>query len=217
MTSLRSGAPRPPGPGTQRTATVELIELPSRLAAIEAAEQRILARLRRADRSRAEVLRELLGAEELDAPAAGEIIERLERFGYLDDHRMALALAHRLAQRKGMGRSGIRRELQARALDAEAIDDAVASIADGDEFERALAFARSRSNRMHGLETSTALRRLLGALQRRGFSGGVAMIAAQQALEAEDAGARRSGVGSATERVWFGNTESSSPSRKLGG
>lgn len=182
------------------------ISLPARDAAIAEAEERMVARLRRADRSSGEIRRELHEIDELDASGAEEIIERLTTLAYLDDDRMAEALVERLITRKGSGIDGVRRELRRRLFDDEVIERALADRERSDEYARAGELAQQRAARMTGLDRDTAMRRLVGFLQRRGYSGGVAMIAAGEALEGRSASeSRRFRSGDARERVYFGN------------
>lgn len=185
-------------------------DVPSRIEALATAEQRILARLRRADRSREELRRELASDEFLDRDGIEELLDRLADLGYIDDERMAEALADKLLDRKGKGLDGVRRELRARLLDDNAIAHALNGRERDDDFARAAALAAGRAARLRGLDRDVALRRLTGFLQRRGFLSGVALIAAGEALDAVD---RPAGHGTldAPSRpatgVYFGNLD----------
>lgn len=182
---------------------------PTRDEAMAAAEQRLLRRLRRGDRSGEELRRALRTDEDLDEAAIEEILARLESLGYIDDLRMAEMLADKLFDRRGKGIEAVRRELRGRLLDDEAIEHAIQGRERDDEHARAADLAESRAERLRGLDRDTALRRLVGFLQRRGFASGVAFIAANEALDGVDAPSRRTPTRSSkpdTSGVFFGNT-----------
>jgi regulatory protein len=93
--------------------------------------------LRNRDRSRREIEERLAKAgvgEDLRADA----LETLERVGYVDDERFAVARAASLAGR-GWGDLGIRHDLEGHAIAAEAVASALAALAP--ERERAVALA----------------------------------------------------------------------------
>lgn len=185
-------------------------DAPTRDEALATAEQQLLRRLRRGDRSREELRRELAGDEHLDEAGIEAILEKLDSLGYIDDLRMAETLADKLFDRRGKGIEAVRRELRHRFLSDEAIEHAIDGRERDDEFSRAAELAVSRAERLRGVDRETALRRLVGFLQRRGFGSGVAFIAANDALNGVDA-PPRSPSGSAgtsgTSGVYFGNTD----------
>lgn len=193
----------------------ELVALPSRAAAIAAAESTLIKRLRRADRSREELRRELEHDRDLQSqpetcldPAGIEaVLDRLTELGYIDDDRMAAAIATKLIDRKGKGIDGVRYELRRRLLDDVVIDRTLQQYDRDDEFERAAETARARAQRLGNVDPETALRRLTGYLQRRGFSSGVALIAAGEALHAPGGARARPAADSPRDRVFFGNTD----------
>lgn len=204
--------------GTSDERATEIVAPASRRVLVDAAEQRALAILRRGDKSREELRLALVGesagetpGERLDDDEIAALLDRLAELGYLDDVRMAEHLVDRLRERKGLGNAGLRRALRERRLDSEAIDQALAGLDRDDEFARAAELASSRAGRLRGLDHDTAMRRLVGVLQRRGYSQGVAMIAAGEALVASDPGARSARAG---RRVAFVET---SPDPESGG
>ncbi|GGA74405.1 hypothetical protein GCM10011490_26370 [Pseudoclavibacter endophyticus] len=179
--------------------------------AVEAAEHRILRRLRRADRSREELRRELASDDLLDDESVEGLLDRLADLGYVDDVRMAETLADKLLDRKGKGIEGVRRELRHRLLDDDVIAEALEGRERDDEFNRAASLAASRAERLRGHDRDTAMRRLMGFLQRRGFGSGVALIAANDALDALDRpgtpGPTRGTARPGVSGVYFGNAD----------
>lgn len=150
--------------------------------AVEAAEERALAMLRRTDRSSGELRRALAQDELLGEAEIERILERLGELGYLDDARLAEHLVEKHLVRQGKGRMAVERLLRDKGIPPEAIDAALAEHDRDDEFERARETAIDRARKLRGLDEETATRRLVSFLQRRGFTSGVAYRAAQDAL-----------------------------------
>jgi len=95
--------------------------------------------------------------------------ERLRVEGLVDDARFARLWAASRAQGRGFGATRIRRELSAKGVVADIVEDAITA-AVGDEYETALAAARLRRRRYAGLPAATVARRVSAWLQRRGFA-----------------------------------------------
>ncbi len=109
----------------------------------------VVSRLRRSALSVAEV-RSVLAEHGLDEGEIEEWIERYERFGYLDDARLAEQLVHVNGARRGRGSGAILQELARRGVDASAARAAVDEL--DPEVERA---QRPRGRRAAG---TTAVR-----------------------------------------------------------
>lgn len=126
--------------------------------------------LTRRGRSRWE-LGEILIARDLDPGVVDAELDRLERVGLLDDVALAETIVRTQHERKGLGRSALINEMRRKHIDQSAIDAALEHIGDDDEFQRAVQLAERRANQLRGLEHNTAVRRLSGFLQRKGYSG----------------------------------------------
>jgi regulatory protein len=109
-------------------------------------------------------------------------VTRLQDGRYLDDAALAESVVRAETERKGRGRSAVVAELRRRRVDATAVEEALASLDDEGERERAVAVAEHRARQLTGYDTETARRRLYGFLQRRGFSGSVLQQAVDAAL-----------------------------------
>jgi SOS response regulatory protein OraA/RecX len=114
-----------------------------------------------------------LRERELDEADSEEILAKVEHLGYVDDFRLAEQVMNRLTLRKGQGRSAIALELRKRHLSPNAIDEAMAGIDQGAEFDRALAQAMNRAPGLQRFDKFTAERRLQGFLARRGYPSDV--------------------------------------------
>jgi SOS response regulatory protein OraA/RecX len=146
------------------------------------AKERALRLLSVRSRSHAELFRRLRMAGFVE-PDIETALADLEGVGLIDDERFARDLAahevdRRLAGRRAalasLRKAGVARDLAERAVDEAAGDD---------EEARAEELARSRLGRLRGLTTEAAYRRLLGFLQRRGYSGETARAVCRRVME----------------------------------
>lgn len=135
--------------------------------------------LNRRERTEDELRRHLerKGIREADAEVALQV---LVADGYIDDSRYALMYVHDKRELDGWGRERIRRELRARGVDHELIEDALvrheAERAPGEsELDRALALLQRRFPRPPTERRDRD--RALGLLIRKGFEGELALDA----------------------------------------
>jgi regulatory protein len=103
---------------------------------------------------------------------------RLREEGLLDDARFARMWAESRARGRGFGPLRIRRELSAKGITSESVEDAVAGAIE-DESEAARAAARVRIRRYEGLPAGVAARRMSAWLGRRGYSARAVAAALQ--------------------------------------
>ena len=151
--------------------------------------------LTRRGMSSAEVL-DLLQRREIDPIVAEGEIARLEGSGLLDDDALARTLVERLTERKKLGPSAIRAELQRRRLSSSTIEIALAEREVDDEGALLDGLVDDRLRRMGALDRETAERRLLAFLARKGHGGGAARDSVRRALdEAGLTSAPRNGFG----------------------
>jgi regulatory protein len=137
-------------------------------------------------RSRRELERRLLAAG-FERVEVDDVLARLQRVGLIDDRAFARQLAdYQFGSRKA-GARAVSAVLREKGV-APALVDEVLSEAPDDEEQRALALARSRATRMHGVDPAKAFDRLVGLLARRGYGHEVARWAARSALGLIDDG-----------------------------
>ena len=156
---------------------------PAESAAAQAAEAALLKRLRMRSLSTAEA-RAALAEHRLSDEQIEGILQTFQRCGYLDDRALAEQLVHVGVDRKGQGRRAIAQALTARGIPRAEAEQVLAELPD-DDAERALDYARRKVRAVAGSGREAALRRLVGQLQRRGYSSSVAMTAARAALDGE--------------------------------
>ena len=157
-------------------------------AASTRAENVAMHALTRRGQSRRE-LETILRSRELDPDTIEAELERLTGVGLIDDAALAEQIIRTARERKKLGRTAIIAELKRRKLDSDTIDAALTEL-DGDsdnererELHQAVALAEQRAGRLSALDRDTAVRRLSGFLQRKGYSGDIVRQAVSHALD----------------------------------
>lgn len=162
--------------------------------------------LTRRGQSRAEIA-DLLRRREISAIAIEAELERLESVALIDDRALAIELVDQLRTRKKLGPSAVRNELMRRKIDRGAIDEALAEGDDSADDDRVFALASDRARRLGGLDRTTAERRLVDFLARKGHTGSAARDAARRALDgdgaADETDDSASSQGATVHRVQF--------------
>jgi regulatory protein len=144
--------------------------------ASERAYERVIRLLAGRSHSRAELLRKLR-QRGIGKRAAEQAVERATREGYVDDGRFALEFARHSRSLKGWAPARVRQELAKRGVDRDLVDEALAEVyAEVDLLELATHLAQARAARLSG-DTESRRRRLVGYLERRGFSTSVCRAA----------------------------------------
>ena len=138
----------------------------------EVARRIVLDKLAVQARTRVELER-ALARKAVPADAAAAVLDRMGEVGLVDDATFAQDWVASRQQRRHLSRTALRRELQAKGVDREVIDQALSDVAGPDEHRAALDLAQRRATAMAGLTRDVAYRRLAGMLARRGFSGSV--------------------------------------------
>jgi regulatory protein len=177
----------------------------NRAADARRAENVTMHALTRRGQSRAEVA-DLLRRREVAPDVAEAELDRLESVGLIDDRALALDLVDRLRTRKKLGPSALRNELMLRKLDRGAIDEALAESGLADDDDLLIELARDRARRLGGLDRSTAERRLVDFLARKGHTGSTARDAARRALDGDGSDGDEldePGTGATVHRVQF--------------
>jgi regulatory protein len=130
--------------------------------------------------------RDKLRAKGHDDEVVDAVVRRAVDGGLLDDAGFAQAWVQDRGVSRGYGRDRLVRELRRRKVDLEAAEVALGAMDDVDVVAQATAFARTRAQRMPAdLDPRKVAARLVGALQRRGYSSDVA-ISVAKAVTATD-------------------------------
>jgi len=135
----------------------------------ESVEERVLIRLRGAALSEYEV-RTFMRVHGADDPTIDDLIDRYQRYGYLDDYRLAAQLVQAGRVRRGLGNAALLREVERRGIPSDIAQTALDERSQDDELESARTLAERRMRQLERLDKVTASRRLTAYLQRRGYS-----------------------------------------------
>ena len=151
---------------------------------VEFARAILLRRLAAAPRSRSELHADLLKRGVPDAIATA-LLDRFEEVGLVNDATLAHDLVEWRHQGRALSRRAIALELRRRGIDDELSATALATVDDEAERERAAEFVRAKLSSTTGLAADVRLRRLVGALARKGYSPGLAFGVVKSELAAE--------------------------------
>ncbi|MCB1281736.1 MAG: regulatory protein RecX, partial [Salinibacterium sp.] len=145
--------------------------------------------LTRRGMSRWELGQVLLGRE-LEPHIVEAELERLERVGLIDDAALAETVVRTQHERKGLGKAALVALLRRRNIEQNVIDEALVQVSAEDEAARAESLAERRAAQLTGLDHDTAVRRLSGYLQRKGYSSETVRAAVIAALPRHPSGVR---------------------------
>ena len=147
----------------------------------QVARQIVLRQLAMAPRSRAELMQKL---EQRDCPAevAATVLDRMTEVGLIDDQAYAQMLVRSQQSGRGLARRALARELRTKGIEDHLVEQALATISDEDERDRARALVDKRLRAMHGLGIDVQTRRLAGMLARKGYSSGVTFAVIREAI-----------------------------------
>ncbi|HYO17208.1 MAG TPA: regulatory protein RecX [Dermatophilaceae bacterium] len=145
------------------------------------ARQIVLRQLAMAPRSRAELMQKL---EQRDCPAdvAATVLDRLTEVGLIDDQAYAEMLVRSQQAGRGLARRALARELRTKGIEDHLAEEALASITDEAERDRARALIDKKLRAMHGLGIQVQTRRLAGMLARKGYSPSMAFSVIREAI-----------------------------------
>lgn len=122
------------------------------------------------DRSRHEII-VYLSQKGFSKSAIEQTMDRLNELGYVNDERFALNWGRYRISKKKYGEHRLRRELQAKGLEPETIDQSLTTLySETDPKALALSCAKKKLSGLRGLESDKKKRRLAQFLQRQGFS-----------------------------------------------
>lgn len=154
------------------------------LSSVENLEERarniVLRLLEKGPKSSAQLL-EALTASEIPLEIAKPLILRFTEVELVNDQVYAQDLADASRRTKGLARSMVKRKLESKGLDKELIEQVAAEISDEDELSVATELAIKRLGQLGHFQPDVRKRRLVGFLQRRGFSSGVVFAAIREA------------------------------------
>jgi regulatory protein len=164
-------------------ASVEPGEAPSDPANV--ARILVLRRLDTAPRTRGELER-YLAQRGIPEEVACAILDRFTEVGLIDDRAYAQAWVRSRHGTRGLGKRAVAQELRRKGVADEVIAEALDPIDAEQERQRAMELARSRYPQVMGLPYATQVRRLMGALTRRGYDVGMAGAVVREVVSCGD-------------------------------
>jgi regulatory protein len=112
-----------------------------------------------------------LRQKEFSKNIAQETIDWLLGLGYLNDERFALSWSRSRVSTKKYGEYRLRRELSAKGLASETIENALRVVySESSEWDLAQACAQKKLSHLKGIDPKSKSRRLAQFLQRKGFA-----------------------------------------------
>ena len=147
----------------------------------DAARQIVLRQLAMAPRSRAE-LAQKLAQRGCTAEVADAVLDRMTQVGLVDDEAYAHMLVRTQQAGRGLAKRALARELRTKGIEGELADEALSSITDEDERDRARALVDKKLRAMHGLGLDVQTRRLAGMLARKGYSPSLSYAVIREAV-----------------------------------
>ncbi len=157
----------------------------SREARVVHAQDAALRMLSTSRRSRRD-LEMRLRRREMDQSVIADALGRLDAIGLLNDDEFALAEAAAQLRTGARSTGAVKRRLRQRGVAGDVADAAVASVVESesvDDAARCEEAAHKRARQLRGVDRTTAQRRLIGFLMRRGFSGDLVFASARRALD----------------------------------
>lgn len=134
-------------------------------------------------RTRAE-LRQALLRKEITDQVADQVLGRLDEVGLIDDAAFADLWVRSRHTHQGLGRRALAMELRRKGVADDVAADAMATVDDEAEEERARQLVRKRLRSLTAADDTARVRKLVGMLARRGYSEGLAFRVVRDELRA---------------------------------
>ena len=102
---------------------------------------------------------------------AERLLDRFTEVGLVDDEAFARSWVESRQRGRGLARRAIAQELRRKGVADETARTALDELDPADEEHAARALVRKKLRSLHGVDRTTATRRLAGMLARKGYSG----------------------------------------------
>lgn len=133
-------------------------------------------------RSRKE-LSDKLASRHVPDDVATDLLDRFEEVGLVDDAAFARTWVSQRQQGKGLSRRVLAQELRRKGVDADVAKDALDEIDPEDEAEAARELVRRKLRGLRGVDETTAARRLVAMLARKGYAPGLSYTIVREHLK----------------------------------
>ena len=125
-----------------------------------------------------------LAAKEVPAEVAGRLLDRFEEVGLVDDAAFARAWVASRQPGKKLARRALAQELRRKGVDDDVAREALDEVDPAAEEEAARALVRKKLRSLTRVDDTTATRRLVGMLARKGYGSGLAFAVVREELAA---------------------------------
>lgn len=132
-------------------------------------------------RSRQE-LSDKLASRNVPTAIATDLLDRFEEVGLIDDGAFARTWVSQRQQGKGLSRRVLAQELRRKGIDDETAKEALDGIDPADEAQAAHELVAKKMRSLRGVDQTTAARRLVGLLARKGYAPGLAYSVVREHL-----------------------------------
>ncbi len=129
----------------------------------------------------------------IDEDIAEEVLRKFDRAGLIDDASFAENWVHSRHSYQGLGRRALGFELRRKGVEESIVDEALSTVDDETEVQRARELVRRRirssvsaSGSSDGASDTKLVRRLMGMLARKGYSEALAYRVVREELERAD-------------------------------
>jgi regulatory protein len=136
-------------------------------------------------RSRSELATKL-AKKNVPDELATRLLDRFEEVGLVDDEAFARLWIASRQPGKGLARRALAQELRRKGIDDEVAREALDDIDPADEEHSARLLVRKKLRTLTRVDDTTATRRLVGMLARKGYSSGVAFSVVKDELRSAD-------------------------------
>ncbi|WP_225215105.1 regulatory protein RecX, partial [Cellulomonas avistercoris] len=144
----------------------------------------VLRRLAAAAQSRGQ-LEDALARRDVPPDVARRVLDRFTEVGLIDDQEYARMFVRSRHAERGLSRRALGVELRRKGIDDETAAVALQDVDDDDEEQAARGLVRRRLRTTAGLETAVRVRRIYGALGRKGYPAGLVARLVREELAAE--------------------------------
>ena len=144
-------------------------------------------RLEAAPRTRAQ-LATTLRERNVPDDVAQRVLDRFEEVALIDDRAFAMMWVESRQRARHLSGRALRSELRTKGVPDELINEAVGSVTAEDELRGAREVAARKARSVVGLPRAVQVRRISGALSRKGYGSAVCAQVVREALESLDSG-----------------------------
>ena len=134
-------------------------------------------------------LSDKLASRNVPTDIATRLLDRFEEVGLVDDEAFARSWIASRQPGKGLARRALAQELRRKGVDDEVAREALDEIDPADEEAAARALVRKKLRSLSRVDDTTATRRLVGMLARKGYGSGLAFGVVREELAEADRGA----------------------------